>query len=168
MPKLTDLSYRSAIRILESSRLVLGDTIHKPDYAKGAVLEQLYKGRAVRAGDMVPQGSIIDLVIGDGFGSVEMDVPDVIGRTAEEGISYLSGSGLVPTVIWDGPIADSASAIIYMQTPSPFNELEVPNRIKEGDVIDVRIKQYASPEELEGNRRPSNAVIRDVQTDDPQ
>lgn len=158
MPKLTDLSYRSAVRILESSRLVLGDTIHKPDYAKGAVLEQLYKGNPIAPGDMVPQGSVITLVIGDGFGVVEMDVPDVIGRTADEGISYLRGTGLIPTIIWDGPISDSGSAVIYSQTPAPFNELDVPNRIKEGDVIDIRIKQTVSDEELEGNRRPANAV----------
>lgn len=159
MPKLTDLSFRSAIRILESARLVIGDTIHKPDFAKGAVLEQMFRGKVVRPGDMVPQGSRIDLVIGDGFGSVEMDVPEVIGLSAEEGISILSASGLVPTIIWDGAITDSASAIIYKQTPTPYNELEVPNRIKEGDVLDIRIKQNPSAEELERNRIPETGVM---------
>lgn len=159
MPKLTDLSFRSAIRILESARLVIGDTTHKPDFAKGAVLEQMFRGKIVRPGDMVPQGSRIDLVIGDGFGSVEMDVPEVIGLSAEEGISILSASGLVPTIIWDGAITDSASAIIYKQTPTPYNELEVPNRIKEGDVLDIRIKQNPSAEELERNRIPETGVM---------
>src|SRR5690606_1276604 len=42
MPKLQDLSYRSAVMILKSSRFVLGDTIQKPNYANGAVLDQLY------------------------------------------------------------------------------------------------------------------------------
>lgn len=158
MPKLTDLSYRSATLILKSAKLVLGDTIHKPDYAKGAVLDQLFKGQSIKAGDMVPQGSRIDLVIGDGFGNVEMNVPDVIGLTAEEGLSLLYGNGLTPTIIWDDPIDDSATAIIYRQTPAPYNELDVPNRIKEGDVIDIRIKQQASNEELENNRKPSSGV----------
>ncbi|HRO42967.1 MAG TPA: PASTA domain-containing protein, partial [Flavipsychrobacter sp.] len=85
MPKLTDLSYRSAVLILGSSKLALGDTIHRPDYAKGTVLDMLYLGRPIKAGDMVPQGSKIDLVIGEGFGNVETNVPDVIGMSADEG-----------------------------------------------------------------------------------
>ncbi len=159
MPKLTDLSYRSAMLILKSSRLVLGDTIHRPDYAKGAVLDQLYKGRPIKAGDMLPQGSTIDLVVGDGFGNVEMNVPDVIGMTADEGLAIINGNGLTPTAIWDGHIEDSATAIIYQQTPSPYNELDQPNRIKEGDIVDLRIKQSPANEELEGNRRPAPRVI---------
>lgn len=158
MPKLTDLSYRSAVLILGSSRLVLGDTIHRPDYAKGTVLDMLYMGRPLSPGDMVPQGSKIDLVIGEGFGNVEADVPDVIGMSADEGIAILSSNGLTVTTIWDGFVDDSASAIIYKQTPSPYNELDIPNRIKEGDVIDIRIKQNPTNEELEYNRRPGSAV----------
>jgi beta-lactam-binding protein with PASTA domain len=164
MPKLTDLSYRSAVLILKSSRLVMGDTFHRPDYAKGAVLDQLYKGRPIKPGDMLPQGSTIDLVVGDGFGSVEMNVPDVIGMTAEEGMAIINGNGLTPTTIWDGVIEDSATAIIYTQTPSPYNELDAPNRIREGDIVDLRIKQSPSPEELEGNRRPAPIVIPEAQT----
>ena len=159
MPKLTDLSYRSAVLILGSSRLVLGDTIHRPDYAKGTVLDMLYKGRPIKAGDMVPQGSKIDLVIGEGFGNVESNVPDVIGMTADEGIAILNGNLLTVTTIWDGPIEDSANAVIYKQTPSPYNELDMPNRIKEGDVIDIRIRQNPTNDELEYNRRPGSAVI---------
>ncbi len=158
MPKLTDLSYRSAVLIIGSSRLVLGDTIHRPDYAKGTVLDVLYDGRPVKPGEMVPQGSKIDLVIGEGFGNVESNVPDVIGLSADEGIAILNGNGLTVTSIWDGYIEDSANAIIYRQTPAPYNELDIPNRIREGDVIDIRIKQNPSNEELEYNRRPASAV----------
>ena len=159
MPKLTDLSYRSAVLILKSSRLIMGDTFHRPDYAKGAVLDQLYKGRPIKPGDMLPQGSKIDLVVGDGFGNLEMNVPDVIGMTAEEGMAIINGNGLTPTTIWDGVIDDSASAIIYFQTPAPYNELDEPNRIKEGDIVDLRIKQSPGNDELEGNRRPAPRVI---------
>lgn len=167
MPKLTDLSYRSAVMILKSSRLVLGDTVHKPNYANGAVLDQLYRGRPVRAGDMIPQGSRISLVIGDGLGNVDMNVPDVIGMSAEEGINILSGNGLTPTIIWDEPITDSASAIIYIQTPSPYNELDVLNRIREGDVVDIRIKQSPTTEEMDYNRRPGKSVIEEEQPEEP-
>lgn len=158
MPKLLDLSYRSAVMIIKSSRLVLGDTVHKPDYAKGAVLDQLYKGQHINPGDMLPQGSTISLVIGEGFGNVEMDVPDVIGMSAAQGMDMLSANGLTPIPIYDADVTDSASAIIYMQAPSPYNELNTPNRIMQGDVIDIHIKQNPTEEELEGNRRPGTPV----------
>lgn len=164
MPKLQDLSYRSAVLILKSSRFVLGDTIQKPDYANGAVLDQLYNGQHVNPGDMIPQGSKIDLVVGIGFGNSEMNVPDVIGMTGEEGIIILNGNGLIPIVVYDGEITDTASAIIYKQTPAPFNELNVQNRIKEGDVIDIRIMQNPTEEEMENNRNPAGTVM-DTETE---
>lgn len=167
MPKLQDLSYRSAIMILKSSRFVLGDTIQKPDYANGAILDQLYNGRHVNPGEMIPQGSSIDLVVGIGFGNAEMSVPDVIGMTSEEGIAILNGNGLTTIVVYDGAITDSASAIIYNQTPAPYNELNTQNRIKEGDVIDVRIMQNPMVEEMENNRRPAKTVIDDEQATTP-
>lgn len=159
MPKLLDLSYRSAVLILKSSRLMLGDTIHRPDYAKGAVLDQLYNGKHINPGDVLPQGSKISLIIGDGFGNVDMNVPDVIGQTVAEGIAIISGNGLLPIPIYDADVVDTATAIIYNQSPTPYNELDAPNRIMEGDVIDIHIKQNPTPEEMEGNRRPGRAVI---------
>jgi beta-lactam-binding protein with PASTA domain len=168
MPKLLDLSYRSALMILKNSRLTLGDTLHKPDYAKEAVLQQLYNGRPIGPGDMLPQGSKIDLVIGDGFGNVDMNVPDVIGMKAYEGIDDISGNNLTPTIIWDGPIDDSASAIIYSESPAPYNELNAHNRIRAGDVIDIRIKQNPTDEELEGNRRPGSAVNKEETKEEPK
>lgn len=141
MPKLLDLSYRSAVMMLHSNKLKLGDTFHKPDYAVGAVLDQLYLGQSIRPGDMLPQGSSIDLIIADGFGNVEMDVPDVVGLTVMEGMAVLSGYSLTPIPIYEGVITDSATAIIYKQNPTPLNDVDQPNRIREGDVIDIRIRQ---------------------------
>jgi beta-lactam-binding protein with PASTA domain len=161
MPKLQDLSYRSALMILKSSRLVLGDTIQKPDYANGAVLDQLYNGRHVNPGELIPQGSRIDLVVGIGFANAEINVPDVIGMSAEEGVAILSGNGLTPIVVYDGSITDSATAVIYNQTPAPYNELNSQNRIKIGDVVDVRVMQNPSVEDMENNRRPAKTVMDD-------
>ncbi|HTN45097.1 MAG TPA: PASTA domain-containing protein [Flavipsychrobacter sp.] len=161
MPKLQDLSYRSALMILKSSRLVLGDTIQKPDYANGAVLDQLYNGRHVNPGELIPQGSRIDLVVGIGFANAEINVPDVIGMSAEEGVAILSGNGLTPIVVYDGSITDSATAVIYNQTPAPYNELNSQNRIKIGDVVDVRVMQHPSVEDMENNRRPAKTVMED-------
>lgn len=150
MPNLLNLSYRSAEMILKSNKLILGDTTYKPDIAKGAILQQLYRGQPIRPGQMLPQGSRIDLVIGDGLGNTQFNVPDVTGMGYQEGIAILNGNGLNFTAVWEGDITDSASAIIYDQTPRSSNELSAPNRIKEGDIVDIRIKQNPAPEEIGG------------------
>ena len=156
------LSFRSAEMMLRNNKLILGDTIHKPYIAKEAVMQQLYKGKEIKAGVMIAMGSKIDLVIGDGLGITQFNVPDVIGMTTMEGTALLSGNGLVYAVISDGVITDTASAIIYDQSPRPKNELLAPNRIKAGDIIDLRIKQNATAEELENNRNGGkNVTVKD-------
>ena len=158
MPNLVNLSFRSAAMILKSNRLVLGDTILRPDIARGAVLEQLYAGKQIIAGTMLPQGSKISLVIGDGLGQTEFSVPDVIGMSYFEGRELLSASGLYSVPVFDFDVRDSASAIIYNQSPSPYNEGGGSNRIRQGDYVDLFIKQSPSPEEMEMNRRPPSDV----------
>ncbi len=158
MPNLQNLSFRSAEMILKSNNLILGDTTYRPDIANGAILEQLYKGQQIRPGTMLPQGSRIDLVIGDGLGNTQFNVPDVVGMTYNEAIAMLSGNGLTITALWEGDITDSANAVIYSQMPGSLNELGAPNRIRQGDIVDIRIKQNPTPEELERNKKAGGDV----------
>lgn len=152
MPNLIGLSYRSAEIMLKNNKLLLGDTSYKPDIAIGAILQQVYKGNEIRPGQMIPQGSKIDLVIGDGLGVTQFNVPDVIGMSVDEATTYLTGNGLQYTLIFDGDISDSSSAVIYDQIPKPVNEMGQPNRIKAGDVVDLRVKQNPTSDEMEVNR----------------
>lgn len=158
MPNLVNLSFRSAEMILKSNKLILGDTTYRPDIAKGAVLEQLYKGKSIAANTMLPQGSKISLVIGDGLGNTEFNVPDVIGMSYAEGMALLSANGLQPIPSFDSDVTDSAAAIIYNQSPSPLNDLPAPNRIREGDIVDIMLKQNPTEEEMARNRNPSLQV----------
>lgn len=145
MPNLLNLSLRSAVLILKNSRLELGDTAYRPDIAKGAILEMSLNGVTLRPGQMVPQGSKINLVIGAGLGHTEITVPDVTGMSYPEAVAVLSGSGLQYVPVWEGLIMDSSTAIVYMQTPEAVNEMGAPARIREGDFIDLHIQQEADP-----------------------
>lgn len=146
MPNLVNMSFRSAEMLLKSSKLILGDTTMKPDIARGAVLSQLINGKEIAAGTMIPQGSKISLVIGDGLGNKEINVPDLNGMTYPEAVAILSGSNLNYVVVFDGPISDSATAVVYMQQPEAYNEFSEPNKILEGDNVDIRVKQSAEGE----------------------
>lgn len=149
MPNLTGLSFRSAVMILKSSKLALGDTSFKPDIAQGAILDQLFNGKTIRAGQLIPQGSRISLVIGDGLGNTEFDVPDIVGMTYAEAVAMLAATNLHFTAIASDNITDTANAIVYRQVPSSFNELGNSNRLREGDELGFYYKQNPSPEELQ-------------------
>ncbi len=157
MPNLVNLSIRSASLILKSRRLLLGDTIFRPDIARGAVLEQRYNGRIIPAGMKLAEGSRITLVVGDGLGQVEFDVPDVIGMSYTEGRAVLMGNGLNLVPVFEGGITDSSTAVIYNQVPSPYNEGGARNQKRQGDYVDIFVKQNPTPEEMEINRKPEPA-----------
>ncbi len=141
MPNLINMSYRSAEMLLKSNKLILGDTIMKPDMAQGAVLSQLWNGQEIAPNTTLPQGSKISLVIGDGLGNKQVNVPDLSGMTYPEAIAVLSGSNLNYSAVFDGTISDTATAVIYMQQPEAFNEFNEPNKMQEGDNVDIRVKQ---------------------------
>ncbi len=64
MPLLVDVSLRQAEIMLKAIGLKLGKVILKPCPYENAVLEQLYRGRPVFAGQEVPMGEEIVLVVG--------------------------------------------------------------------------------------------------------
>lgn len=158
MPNLVNTSFRNAILTMQSYRLVMGDTTYKPDVAAGAVLEQWVNGRKIAPGTMVPIGSRIDLVIGEGL-SDQLDVPNIIGMSWNEAKALLESNMLTINPIWEGEITDSAHAIIYNQQPEAINELDFNNQILAGDIIDVRIMQAPSQELLLKNQPGSKKLL---------
>lgn len=159
MPNLSGLSLRSAVMILNSSKLKLGDTTYRPDIAKGAVLEQLFGGQIIRPGQMIPQGSIISLVLGDGLGNTVFDVPDIVGLSYAEAVAMLSANNLHFTAVASDEITDTASAIVYKQVPTAFNELGSTNKLREGDELGFYFKQNPSEEELDPGPRGGTAPL---------
>jgi len=64
MPQLQDVSLRQAEIMLKAVGLMLGPVIFKPSLYENAVLEQLYKGRAIAPGTEISMGETITLVVG--------------------------------------------------------------------------------------------------------
>lgn len=152
MPNIKDLSYRSAAMILRNNKLLIGDTTYKPDIASGAILEASLKGQPLSAGSMVPQGSKIDLVIGNGLGNTEWNVPDVTGLTVDEAVLILNQYNLQPFLVSVdkfGEITDTPSAIIVNQSPKATNDAGEHNRIKMGEFMDLQIMQHPMPEDIQ-------------------
>jgi beta-lactam-binding protein with PASTA domain len=138
VPNLIDVSLRQAQVMLQSAGLKTGRLIYKPDIAQNVVLEQLYGNRSLAAGDKVPKGSVIDLVLGDGLGSGDVSLPDLTGMTLEEAGNLLRSSALtIGSVVYQGNIYDTTSARIFKQTPGFAEGVMVGT----GQPIDLFLKQ---------------------------
>lgn len=167
MPNLVGMSFRNAMLVMQSYRLVMGDTLYRPDVAAGAILEQLYKGHGIAPGEAVPYGSTISLVVGEGlFGEVE--VPNLIGLRWSEAKALIEGLQLASNIVWDGMIQDSANAVVYMQEPESLNELDFVNKIPKGDLIDLHIIQSPSPELISKNQPGSKKLLQEYNDRDSE
>jgi beta-lactam-binding protein with PASTA domain len=110
-----------------------------------------YQGRTIEAGEPVPKGSVIDLVVMDG-GSSTFEAPDYLGLSLEDAKVIIFGSNLnigAITLVGD---TVGVEAVILKQKPAP-NE-----NIKVGDVVDLWIGVAGTevPDEDEDEVTPDN------------
>ena len=139
MPQLTDISYRQATNIIEVSGLIAGNIEYKPSEFPNLVLEQKVNGRPVRVGEMIHQGTIVDLVLGSDSNGQTSEVPALSGLNLTEarltlGESYLN----VGIITYDESINSEEQKIkglIWKQSPDPKEVFEV----AKGSAIDIWI-----------------------------
>lgn len=148
MPSLIGFSIRNAELYLKSLGLRLGDTSYRPDIARNAVLEQLYKGQQIKPGTKMYMGSTIDFVLGDGIGINQLNVPDVIGMTFIEAKNYIFSNKLnVGSVIALDDIGDTTNAFVVKTNPPRFSEPtsgnKVINKIRVGQLVDLYLSKTA-------------------------
>ena len=142
MPQLEGKSLSFALDLLARNHLQLGDTVYKPDFMKGSILEQQYKGAKILAGAKIKWGSKITLVIAGGLNEQQMIVPDLIGLTFAQAKTQLELIGVnIAGIIADGVIKDTSAAFIYKQNPERFDDEKRPKYIRPGQLMDL----YISP-----------------------
>jgi beta-lactam-binding protein with PASTA domain len=145
MPKLEGQSLNFALDILRRSHLELGDTIFKPNFMIGSVLEQQYNGVRIPEKAKVQWGSRITLIIGSGLGNLAIPVPSLIGMSYKDAKEYLEQQGisLAATIAYppNTVIRDTANAFVVKQNPEAFDDEKKPKYIQSGQVMDL----YISP-----------------------
>jgi beta-lactam-binding protein with PASTA domain len=136
-PDIEAKSLREAKSIIESYGLKLGDTTYKPDVAKDVVLEALFGGQTIKAGESLPKGSRINFVLGDGRGNEEVELPNLTGLTIDEAKFSLKGSMLtIGTITYEGTITDTANAVIVSQFPLATDSL---SKVRIGTPINITL-----------------------------
>jgi beta-lactam-binding protein with PASTA domain len=142
-PNLIDLTVRRATAKLNSIGLVVGKLNYVPDMAKNAVLKQMFEGKEILPGEVLPVGSVIDLEIGDGLSEIMVELPLLEGLNLEDAQIVLQMRSLkLGLIVFDKSVVDSSNAVIYNQIPNPNNS----SMINLGRNIDVYLKSYNSNE----------------------
>lgn len=183
VPNLDGQQIMDAKRILENEGLEVGRVTYKPDFSKDVVLEYYVNGRkmdsaTVAKGYLVLVGTKVDLLVADGRGETDFDVPSMIGLSEEEAEEVANAHEIslhktydykskrpLGTVIWQNPpthigtVRKGANAGSY--------DSRERNKIRSGDVIDIRIAGNPSaepmtPEELAEYERKKDSLERDI------
>ncbi len=139
MPKLEGQSLRFAIDMLTRSHLKLGDTLFKPSFMMGSVLEQQYNGVRIPEKTKIQWGSRVTLVIGGGLGDQQMPVPSLIGMTFAEAKAYLDENGIEIGAIIAPGVSDTLNAFVVKQNPEQFDEDKRPRYIQAGQIMDLHL-----------------------------
>ena len=117
-PNIKDKTLIEATAILKNHNLRIGDTSYVADIARDIVLDAQFAGQSIRNGRMIPKGSRIDLVLGNGLVANEVEIPNLVGLPLNEAKFALSGAGLgLGTVTYDPSVTDTATAVISVQSP---------------------------------------------------
>ena len=123
LPDLESQTYREAVATIANYGLKVGDTTFKPDIANH-VLEVKFAGQTIKPGTMLPKGSRIDLVLGNGEGPSEVDIPDLVNQGLTEAKFAIRGAGLTLGIItYQGAITDSTNVVVVAQSPAKTDSL---------------------------------------------
>ncbi|BAU54848.1 PASTA domain-containing protein [Mucilaginibacter gotjawali] len=139
MPDLTPYTYREAVATLANYGLKVGDTTYKSDIARDRVLEMRFAGQPLLPNSKIPKGSRIDLVLGNGAGASQVDIPELVNLALDEGKFAIRHSGLtLGTITYQGPITDSANLVIVAQSPMKTDSI---SKTANGTPVNLTVTQ---------------------------
>lgn len=123
-PEVRELTFLEARSIIQNYGLKIADTVYIADIARDRVLDVKLGNQKLNTGEEVAKGTGIILILGNGKGDAEVEVPNLIGLTLDEATFSILGASLtVGSVRYMGYITDSLSARVISQTPDfdPIN-----------------------------------------------
>ena len=137
VPRLTDISYRQALVLLENCGLLLGKINYKPSEYNDLVLMVELDSVEVLAGTQIPKGTAVDLTVGRSQGNLNTILPNLTGLKIPEAIEALNSAMLNKgVIIFDESIIsaeDSAAARIWKQHPST----KITGNVNMGSTVDL-------------------------------
>jgi beta-lactam-binding protein with PASTA domain len=134
-PDIAGKTFLEVRSILNNYQLKVGDTSYVNDVARDVVISSSFGGNAITRGQQVPKGSKIDLVLGDGLGASDVDIPNLLGLTLSEiRLPLMQSSLVLGSVTYEGTVRDTVNAKVIRQFPALSDTL---NKVSMGTQIDV-------------------------------
>ncbi len=143
------MEFKDAERMLQNVKLDVGRIAYKPHKSKNTILEIYHKGtkitpKQIKEGYKIPLFSKLDLLVADGLGEVEFDVPILIGLTEEEARTLIEGNELViGNVIYDYK-SNAPLGTVFRQEPELYvgkvrrnGKPREKKAVRAGDIIDI-------------------------------
>ena len=101
----------------------------------------VYNGKTDQKGFAIRKGATLDLLVGDGYGNVKVDIPNLTGLNFEEAQFVLNASKLrLGTIIFEGNSTDTFNTKIYKQSPAFSTDTAI-NKFGQGSAIDIYVKE---------------------------
>lgn len=126
LPDLVDHSLVNADAVLRSNELKRGKIVFEASPYLNLVLGMKFEGEKIEAGTRLPKGSVIDLVVGDGYGKNKMfSAPDLQNIPLEEVKVLLRGQGLNLGVIIVQQDTTGEVPYVLKQKPDPSDEVRM-------------------------------------------
>ncbi|WP_214070408.1 PASTA domain-containing protein [Mucilaginibacter sp. dw_454] len=139
LPDIDQMPYIQAVATLSNAGLKVGDTSYRADIALNVVLETKMGGQAIKTGQRIPKGSRIDLVLGDGVGASEVDVPDLTNQDLDAVRFVLKNANLgIGTITYQGVITDSSNVVVVSQFPMKTDSV---SKVSIGTKINLTVEQ---------------------------
>lgn len=136
-PDIEGRTFLEVRSILNNYQLKVGDTTYRSDVARDVILEAIFGGNSIKKGQQIPKGSRIDLILGDGLGASEVDIPNLLGLNLNEARMALLGSSLMLGNISFEGSTDSVNSKVVSQFPAISDTL---NKVSIGTPIDIVLK----------------------------
>lgn len=122
VPRLTDISYRQALVLIENCGLELGKINYKPSEYNDLVLKVEVDSVGIIAGTQIAKGTAVDLTVGRSQGNLTTTLPNLTGLSIPEANEILTEAMLNQgVIIYDETVLsaeDTATARIWKQHPS--------------------------------------------------
>lgn len=147
LPRLTDISFRQAKVLVETSGLFVGNISYEPSEYHDLVLEVQQDSIAVNTGDKIIKGTSIDLVVGRSKGNLKTALPNLTGFTISDAQATLIAAKLNQgVIIYDETFEtaeDTLNAKVWKQFPNP----KFTKKVELGSSVDIWLS--ASEEKID-------------------
>lgn len=129
LPDVRDVSLRQADAVITSIGLIVDSVEYVPSEYKDLVQDVKYDGRLMTAGDKIPEGSKVVLLVGRGAVDEEIEVVSLRGLNPEQAINKAHSAYLnIGREIYDGQKPDEQSKqkyFVYKQEPITSSKVRV-------------------------------------------